>query len=61
MSVNELPVLEDKDGRDNADVVLSGYFGVVVHVQFADYDVVAVFARNFFDDGSNSTAGTGMG
>src|SRR5690606_2935052 len=46
--VDDLPVLEHKEGRDVTDAIPGGNIRIFIHVEFCNYGLALVFASQFF-------------
>src|SRR6266478_5381057 len=55
--IAQLPVLEEKQGWDSADVILKGKALVFVHVDFCNLDCARFFPRNLIKEGRDHFAG----
>jgi hypothetical protein len=51
--IGDCTIFEYQDGRDGADFEFAGDFAVVVDVDLADFDCVAEFCCELFEDRSN--------
>ncbi len=60
-AVDELPTLEDQDGRDGGDTEFARNVGVFVGVKLADLDLAQVFGREFVDGGGKHPTGSAPG